>query len=404
MFTDKTILNAKPTQARYELGDDEVRGLRIQICPSGYRSFVFRYHFGNRGRKLSIGRYPEIGLKDARNLARKAYLDVAQGVDPAAEKKAARIKARTPADLDLIEKVVDQFLKRHVPHLAPATQRQVTRIMVKEIVPAWRGRKLSSITKAEAHHLLDAISDRGSPVSANRTLDWLKVMANWAAGRGLIETSPFAGITSPEPEVSRDRVLDDDELAAFWQAADNLEQPYGFFVRMLILTAQRRNEVSDMCWAEIDLERRIWTLPARRAKNGIEHRIPLSEAACSILASVQRHYGSDYVFSITGRNPIRGHQHIKSRLDELLPEMQSWVFHDLRRTAASGMARLGVQLPVVEKLLNHTSGSFRGIVAVYQKHDFAKEKAAAAETWARHIETIVNGEAVDNIVPIRHGR
>lgn len=154
---------------------------------------------------------------------------------------------------------------------------------------------------------------------------------------------------------------------------------------------------------ELDLDHRVWTLPARRAKNGVEHKVPLSELAAAIIGGIQRHYQSPYVLTVNGRNSITSHTCIKRRLDELLPELPPWTFHDIRRSVATGMARLGVQLPVVERLLNHVSGSFRGIVGIYQKHDFAKEKIAAVEVWAQHIETLLDREA-DNVVPIRHGR
>jgi len=266
-------------------------------------------------------------------------------------------------------------------------------------------RKLSSITKAEIHILLDKIADRGAPVAANRTLAWLRVLCNWAIGRGLIENNPCTGISRPGPETPRERFLSDDELVMLWDAADALTRPFDSFIRMLILTGQRPHEVSDAEWAEIDLVNRVWTLPARRAKNGREHTIPLSDPACAILESIPHFYGSPFVFTLRGTNPIRGHHLVKRRLDELLPsEMPPWTLHDIRSSVASGMAKLGINLPTVERLLNHVSGSFRGIVSVYQKHDFAREKTTAVELWARHIEAITSGEADINVVPLRRGR
>jgi integrase len=297
---------------------------------------------------------------------------------------------------------VAEFIKRHLPHLAPATQRQVTGILNRDIVPAWRGRKLSTITRAEVHGFLDRITDRGSPMMANRALSWLKVMCNWAVGRGLIETNPCNGVSRPEPETPRDRTLSDDELAALWDCADALTKPFSEFVKVLILTGQRLNEVAAMELAEVDLAKKTWTLPARRAKNGREHVIPLAEITCEILASLPHHYDSPFFFTLRGSRPISGFALIKNNLDDLLPtEMEPWVFHDLRRTIASGMARLGVNLPTIEKLLNHISGSFRGIVSVYQKYDFGDEKRRAVDLWAQHIDRIVSREADDNVVPIR---
>jgi integrase len=164
------------------------------------------------------------------------------------------------------------------------------------------------------------------------------------------------------------------------------------------LTGQRLREVSELEWKEIDLVAKLWTLPAARAKNSIEHAIPLSDQAVEILKALPRIAGSDFVFTINGRNPIRGASLVKRRIDKLVPPIPPWVLHDVRRTVASGMARLGINLPVIEKLLNHVSGSFAGIVGVYQRHSFADEKRAAMQTWARHVEVLVSGETSANVV------
>jgi integrase len=404
-LTVKAIENLKPGTARREIPDGEVSGLYLTIFPSGKASWIFRYRFGGRTRKLTIGTSPEIGLKDARDLARRAHLRVASGEDPAAEKRAARAAARTPVDRDLVEKVAAQFLARHVKGLAPSTVREVERILTKEIIPAFRGRRLSEIKRPDVIEFLDGIVDRGAPVFANRTLAWFKGLCNWAIARGLIEISPCAGVKPPGgQETARDRVLTDDELKAVWQAADAFEWPYRGFVQLLILTGQRRSEVSGMTWREIDIDQELWTLPAARAKNGIEHTIPLSDLGADILQACPRLAGSEFVFTLNGRAPLTGHHALKRRLDALMPpDTLPWVFHDLRRSVASGLARLGVNLPVIEKLLNHVSGSFAGIVKVYQRHSFTDEKRAAMAAWARHIEQIVTGET-GNIVQLRGGR
>jgi integrase len=190
----------------------------------------------------------------------------------------------------------------------------------------------------------------------------------------------------------------------FWQAADAFEPAYAGFVKLLVLTGQRRNEVAGMFWREVDLDARLWTLPAARAKNSVEHSIPLSDQTVEILKVLPRIAGSDFVFTINGRNPIRGADAIKRRLDALTaPNTPPWVLHDIRRTVASGMARLGINLPVIEKLLNHVSGTFAGIVGVYQRHSFADEKRAAMQTWARHVEQLVSASPAANVVEWRRG-
>src|ERR1700730_10695522 len=190
----------------------------------------------------------------------------------------------------------------------------------------------------DIHGLLDDIGASGSPVSANRALSWLRRMCGWAVERGLIEANPCTGIKAPAAETARDRVLSDDELKAVWEAADALEPVYAGFIKLLVLTGQRLREVSEMEWKEIDLDATLWTLPAARAKNSIEHSIPLSDQTLEILKALPRIASSDFVFTINGRNPIRGAHLVKRRIDKLAPPIPPWVLHDLRRTVASGMA------------------------------------------------------------------
>ena len=214
-------------------------------------------------------------------------------------------------------------------------------------------------------------------------------MFNWALECDIVETSPCAGVRRPSAERARERVLDDDELRRVWHGAVALGFPWGSITQLLILTGQRRDEVAMMRWSEVDLGKRLWTLPSERVKNGKVHTVPLSDAAKAMLASIPR--AGDYVFaSPSGGHP--SHSHGKILLDKAVGDVAPWRFHDLRRTVASGLARLGVNLPVIEKILNHTSGSFAGVVGVYQRHDFAAEKRAALELWAQHVDGLVGQE------------
>jgi len=401
VLTVTALQNLKPGAARREVPDGLMPGLYFVIQPTGKKSWAVRYRIHGQPRKLTIGPCPGIDLKAARELAGRALVKVAGGDDPAAEKREAKVAARTPHDRDLVEKIVPLFVERYAKaNQRPASAYETERVLNKEIVSRWKGRHLSEIGKADVHELLDGIMDRGSPVQANRTLAALRRMAGWAVERGIIEVSPVAGIRAPAAETSRDRVLNDAELAAVWKASEDLGWPFGPVVRLLILSGQRRSEIAGMHWQEIDFEKRVFTLPKERAKNGAEHVVPLSSTAIAILKSVP-HVASKagLVFTTNGKSPVDGFGSAKVRLDASLPgETPSWVLHDLRRTFASGCARLGIGLPVVEKLLNHTSGSFRGVTGIYQRFDFASEQRAAVETWARHVQAIVSGETAANVV------
>jgi integrase len=396
-LTVKAIENMKPREERYEVPDGEVQGLYLQIFPSSARSWCLRYRFGRRSRKLTLGK--EFTLRQARDLAREAHGTLARGQDPAEQKRLAKAAAR-PA-VDQIEDVVEAFLLRHVSTLGKTTQHEVSRLLRKEVATPWRGRRLSEITRADIHALLDKIVDRPAPIQANRVLAWLRALSNWAIGRGLVGASPCAGIKAPAPAKSRDRCLDDSELVGLWEASGRLDAPYVALIRLLVLTGQRRSEVAAMEWSEVDFDRWLWTLPASRAKNGVEHQIPLSGSAIEILKGLPRIDGCRFALTSSGRRPISDFYNVKRTLDRLMPpDMAGWVIHDIRRSVASHMARLGVNLAVVEKLLNHVSGSFAGIVGVYQRYSFADEKRAAMEAWARHIEGLVSGEQC-TIIPMK---
>jgi integrase len=187
------------------------------------------------------------------------------------------------------------------------------------------------------------------------------------------------------------RVLSDSELASVWRAAQGMAYPFGHAVQLLILTGARRDEVGSMRWIEVDLATRVWTLPAPRAKNNVEHVVPLSDAALLILERAPRiGKRDDFVFTTTGETAISGWSKAKETLDAA-SGVADWRLHDLRRTVATGLAGIAVALPVVEKILNHVSGSFGGVAGVYQRHAFTDEKRDALNKWAARVEAIVNG-------------
>jgi integrase len=324
-------------------------------------------------------------LKAARELGSKALRAVAEGRDPAHEKAQARA-----AKVDTIEGAIGQFIERYCKQSnRPRTIESTERLLRLHVLPRWRGRAVNQITRRDVLDMLDRVIDGGAPIAANRTLTAVKTFFGWCITRDLIEQSPCAGMKAPIMERSRDRVLNDDELQLVWQAADEIGWPFGRLVQLLILTGARRDEVARMQWSEVDLKEGMWTLPRERVKNDRPHTVPLSPLALSIIKAVPRIAGP-YVLTTNGKTASSNYSRGKRRLDALLPkDMPPWRLHDLRRSFASGLARLGVNLPVIEKILNHTSGSFAGIVGVYQHHEFAEEKRAALNMWSDHIERLV---------------
>jgi integrase len=396
----------RPARKRRELpdrGNGSVAGLYLIVQPSGRKSWAVRYRHAGKSHKFTLGNYPAISLADARAQAGEAWALVHRGTNPATALR--HEDEQQPS----FEAVVREFVTRHAKK--NRAWREQARIIglraagddlvVIEggLVKRWGKRQLADIRRDEVVAALDDIIDRGAPYVANRTLAHLRKLFNWALPRYRLAENPCRGVQPPGEEHSRDRVLSDEELQRVWLAAGKIGGPFGAVVQLLILTGARLNEVARMEWSELDVERRLWTLPASRAKNKRRHEVPLSAAALAIIEARPRGKGR-FVFSTThGRTAVVGHDGVKVRLDAL-SGVTGWRLHDLRRTVASGMAGRKIALPVIEKVLNHSSGSFRGIVGVYQRHEFADEKREALDAWAAHVERLVNPPA-DNVVDLR---
>jgi integrase len=367
-LTVKSVEAIEGAPERREIPDGLMRGLYLVVQPSGSKSWAVRYRYGGRPRKHTIGSYPVFDLKAARDSASKVLRAVSEGRDPEQRRSGS------------IEDAVSQFLERHCKDYRPRSLKETERLLRLYVLKAWHGRTIDAITRADVRAMLAGIKD--APVTANRVHSITRKLFNWAVENDIIVSSPVAGVRPPSQETSRDRVLSDAELREIWRAAP--EGPFGAIIKLAILTGQRRSEVSGMEWSEIAGD--TWTLPKERTKNERQHEVPLSRQAVALLKSQMR-ISDRFVFSYDTK-PFNGFSKSKARLDAACG-VQNWTIHDLRRTVASGMVKLGVSLVVIEKVLNHVSGSLDGIVGVYQRHEFAEEKRAALQKWANHIEKLV---------------
>jgi integrase len=386
-LTTKAVEAMRPSTERREIPDAHMPGLYLVAQPSGAKSWAVRYRHQGVSRKCTLGTYPAIDLKSAREIAAKALRAVAEDRDPGREKIEARTK-----QTDSVDSLVEEFLERHVRRSnRVGTQEETERLFRLHILPRWRGRVISSITKRDIIEMVDRVVDGGSPVAANRTLTVTKTFFNWCVARDILAVSPAQGVKPPTPEKSRDRVLDDAELMRVWEAAGKIGYPFGTMVRLLIATGQRRDEVAQIQWQEIDLDKRLWTLARERTKNDSAHEVPLNDIVLNILNTIPRH--GTYLFSTNGGStPSSNYSQNKHRLDSLLPGLPDWRLHDLRRTCATGLAKLGVPVHVTEAVLNHKSGKISGIAAVYNRHDYKNEKIQALDAWGQHVDMLVSGK------------
>ena len=409
-MTAATVDRIKPTTRRQEIPDALCTGLYLVVQTSGRKGWQVRYRHGGVHRRMTLGSYPGLSLADARQRAREALAATTEGRDPAAEVRAA--KAPKPQeDRDLIKTLVAQFDQRHLSNLKSG--RTVRRELDRHVVAVWGERDVHDITKRDVIDLLDGIADTGRAVSANRVRAYLGKFFNWCVERDILAASPAMGVKAVTKETSRERVLSDDEIRWLWRACDAEGYPWGGLAKVLLLTGQRLGEVAGMVEAEVEGD--LWRLSSARTKNGRAHDVPLSSAVRGVLEALERPAGrAGLMFTTTGRTPVSGFHkargHLHAAMERIAAQARGepvdiphWTFHDLRRTAATGMARLGIAVRVTEAVLNHVSGTGAGIVAVYQRHDYADEKRVALEAWGRHVGALVEGRA-DNVVQLVGGQ
>ena len=397
LLTDVAIRKlASPASGQLEVWDSRLPGFGIRVSSKGTRSFVLLYRYNGRSRRLTLGRYPILSLADARAKAKQALADVAKQTDPGDAKKAAR-SGRSIEGYGLIfELFASEFIEKYA---APQNKdwRESQRIFARDFIPHWRDRDIREISKADVTKIIDGIVARGSPGAANHALAAIRRLFNWAVERGVIDLSPVQGLKPPAKSIPRDRVLGDNELMRVWQAAEADGYPFGPLVLLLILTGQRRGEVAGMRWCDLDFEARSWILPGELNKSGRTHELPLTDMTIDMIRSLPR-LSEIFVFpahSAKSDKPVSGIGKAKARIEHR-SGVENWRLHDLRRTVATGMARLKVPPHVVEKVLNHKTGTFSGVAGVYNRFGYLDEMREALDAWHVYLSKLIEqSEPVD---------
>jgi integrase len=433
-LTDAAVQRLKaPRGGRVDYFDASLPGFALRVAgptdrtPEGRRTWTLFCRYGGTQKRMSFDpAYPALDLAHAREKAHKALAELAEGKDPTAAKTEAKAAAaRAP---DTIANVVELFIKRglELKHRAPRYIEETRRNFRNHVLPRWGERDIKSITRRDVIELLDAVMDHGSvvkrgdgkrhtapggPISANRTLAAIRALFNFALRRGIIDSTPVALVERPGEETSRDRTLNADETRAVWQAADGVGYPFGAFFRLALLTAQRRDEVAGMRWADLDLDAGTWTLAAEATKAGRAHVVPLTATAVEILRGLPRKAittergmkPSPYVFTTSGVAPVSGFSKAKPRLDQAITRARDgaalapWTIHDMRRTVATEMGRLGVSRFIIGKVLNHAD---RSVTGIYDRHAYLQEKRAALELWVQYLGNLTAPPGA-NVVALR---
>ena len=373
------------------------------------------YRFAGKARRMTLGTYSAVSLASARVKHANAKELLAKGADPGAlhvEKRQAERQAETVTD------IAEEYLEKWArPRKRSAGEDE--RILRKDVLPVWGKRKAKDIRRRDVILLLDTIVERGAPIAANRTLGVIRRMFNFAISRDLLDTTPVAMVKPPAKENQRERVLSPEEMRVFWKGLDEgpISPGICLALKLQLVAAQRKGELIGAALSEFDLEEeKVWIIPPERAKNGKTHRVPLSPLAISLIEDARALAdGSKWLFpSPKGDIPVKPQAVNQALYRACLPiaerpkaarlsnkptiGLTGIVPHDLRRTAASGMAALGINRLVISKILNHVESS---VTSIYDRHGYNAEKRHALESWASHLESILSGKPkTDNVVTL----
>ena len=374
--------------------DISISGFGIRIYPSGKKSFILSYRQDGKKRLYTIGQYGKITLDQARTLAQKRLGEVADGEDPLLNRKNLKKKHKWT-----VKTAFNDFLTKYAKKHTKNWQ-EPKRIFEKDVLPFIGSKPIDEVKKEDIIKILDEISNRGAGIMANRTLAHMRKFFNWCVQRDLIDHPPTYMVAAPAKKKTRNRVLNDFEIKNIWEACEQFGYPFGDLVRLLILTGQRRGEVASMRWKDYNKDEKLWTQPREFTKSDREHYIPLSDMTIEILEDVFN-LGS-YIFTSSGTRPFENFSRDKKRLDQKLkkiykaknlPAMPHWTIHDLRRTVASGLARLKVAPHVIEKILNHSTGQISGVAAIYNRYEYADEMRDALDQWSKYIQNLLEEDS-----------
>lgn len=388
------------------LSDAEVVGLRVRAMAGGktlYACWTDRAT-GER-RRERLGTWGSITLEQGRAAARAILGEIAKGDDPKMKREARRVAAETAkAEAALtLAALVDDWAALHLAHKRPRYAAEAVRA-IKHAFEAHQKRPAARLTKGEVVAVLDDLTKAGHAAMAGRTLAYGRACFTWAVKRGRLHDNPFSGVPVAAGIVARERVLSTQEAGRIWNAAKGMGEPWGPLFRVLLLTLARREEVAGMRWPELSADLSTWTIPGERMKRGAAHVVALPEPVREALRAVTRIKGQDLVFSTTGKTPVSGFTKAKAALDKSA-KVAGWRLHDIRRSGVSTLAAMGFNPVVADLLLAHKPTTLSTVAQVYQRHDYAEERARALEAWTAHVLRAAEAKHdPGNVLPMAEAR
>jgi integrase len=386
VLTEDRIRGLKPPDRETMLWDRDVRGFGLRCYPSGLKRFIFQYRTGGRGaaqRRITLGEAGTLRLADARDAARKYAGNLAMGRDPQADRKE---DARREASR--LDRLLDAY-EAHLGARGVVNVKAIMSLLRRELLGPLGKVSAETIRRRDVADRVARLEAAGKPGAAQDLRAKATTFFGWAVNRDLIYANPLAGwrrdrATRAQMKVRPGKALSADQLAAVWRACSAVPAPFGDYVRFLLLTGQRRSETALMRRADVDLEAGVWTIPAKHAKNGREHRIPLPPLAVAVIRRQERHAGDPHVFATGLGKPMSGWTKRQDKLIEL--SGVAFTLHDCRRTFRSGLTALGVESELAEIMINHVRDD---LVERYDREPRWKERFASATTWADHVANLV---------------
>jgi integrase len=428
-LTDRFCSTSKSIEGQTDFFDATVHGLALRVTKKGRRSWCYLYTSPRDGKRAraTIGTYPATTLAVAREKAVKAKGHVEVGEDPRLVLEGQGVAGMTIAGL------VDAYLA-DPEKAALRSKAEIDRRLRKNVVPVIGEVKLSELRRRDVRNVTDRILKRKRAVEATRVFEDVRAMVRWAVQNEYLDANPLDGMSKPAEATSSNRVLSDDEIQTLWTGLPDAlarSKQCQHIVKLCLATGQRVGEVAGIVAPELDLTAREWRLPGSRTKNGHSHVVPLSDLAIEIIeeatAASSRQLagpGEDRPIGPPSKlsgplfpcgdgslSPVAVARTIL-RANETTEErplsrfgIASWSAHDLRRTALTGMARLGVAPIVLGHVANHRTTTRAGVtLAVYSQYTYDKEKRAALDLWADRLTAIVKSSGAAGVVPLRRTR
>jgi integrase len=406
-LTDRFCSTAKALGVRTDFFDATVSGLSLRVTDKGSRSWSYLFTSPRDGKRAraTIGTYPATSLAAARAKALEARGHVEAGSDPRLVLAGQATAGMTVAGL------VDVYLA-DPEKAALRSHAEISRRLRRNVMPVIGAIKLTELRRRDLRNVTDAMLRRGVKVEATRTFEDARAMIRWAVQNEYLDANPLDGMTKPAEATASNRVLNDEEIRALWRGlpealARSIQCQR--IIKLCLATGQRVGEVAGMARAELDLKAREWRLPGERTKNGHQHVVPLSDLALTAIKEALGDAGEAAAFVFPcGTRPLSPVAVARTilRANEITKErplgrfgIAAWSAHDLRRTALTGMARLGVAPIILGHVANHRSTTRAGVtLAVYSQYNYGKEKREALDKWAERLTAIVGNRAAEVLI------